>query len=67
MSSTLSKGFTVIIAIKTSNNEGEMNAKEQPKKTRISQNSVVAKMSEGQTDQGDPLSDTEEHLTETAS
>ena len=63
MSPTLNKGSTVIIAIKDSNNKKEMNAKKWFKKTRISQNSVVAKMSEGQTDQRNPLSDIEEHLT----
>ena len=63
---TLNKGFTVIITIKNSDNEGETNAKKWLKKTKISQNSVVAKMSEEQTDQRDPLSDTEEHLTKSS-
>ena len=61
MNPTLNKSFTVII---NSDNKEEMNAKKQSKEIRISQNSIVAKMSERQTDQGNPLSDTEEHLTE---
>ena len=53
--------------MKVSNNKGETNAEEQPKKTRISQNSVIVKMSDKQADQGDPLSDTKDvpqHLIE---
>ena len=60
MSPALNTGFTVIITMKVSDNKEEMNAEKQLKKTRISQNSVVAKMNDGQADQRDPLSDTED-------
>lgn len=65
MSPTLSTGSTEIIPIEDSNNEEEMKPEEQSvirvclQDSRISENSV-ARVRDGQADQGDPLSDTED-------